>query len=194
MWTSGGRRRDCHNVPGWRGSGGTGGSRHTGRLVDRIVRGSVTSNGDSRVMLFEHQRRPGSGGRADAHPAHLVHEGAAPVRIRGARLQSRHSCNTGLHTGATVEGREVIVRGRMLWAAGLSVAVALALSIALPGVFKSTPADADFTPPTNANWVAIDCDLATPGIQDACTRATGVGGVQLRPRERQRRRAKSAVI
>jgi hypothetical protein len=79
----------------------------------------------------------------------------APSRVEGAQVG------------------EVIVTGRIWWAAGLAVAVALGLTVALPGAFKSTPADADFTPPSNANWVAIDCDLGAPGVQDACSATVG---------------------
>ncbi len=48
----------------------------------------------------------------------------------------------------------------------LTLGLLLAVSLAVPSLSRSGMASA-FTAPAG-RWVALDCDLATPGIQDAC--------------------------
>ena len=62
---------------------------------------------------------------------------------------------------------------RLLISSGLVAALGIAAVAA--GVFPARDARAVFTPPTDANYVALDCDTFAPGIQDVCTVATGDG-------------------
>src|ERR1700741_4400121 len=64
---------------------------------------------------------------------------------------------------------------RRPWIGALTLGATLALALALSDLFNGGhSASAAFVPPTDQNYIAVDCDLGTAGVQTDCTVASGV--------------------
>ena len=66
-----------------------------------------------------------------------------------------------------------------VWAGTLTLAIMLALAVALPRMLAPHSTSAAITPPTTGTYAALDCDTGTDGIQDVCTLPAGTTSVDV---------------